>query len=254
MIDLLLLAIVAGVTWFVSSEGAWSAGVTFICVVIAGLLAMNFFEPVALLLARSLPEYDTKMDMVALLGLFAILVFGMRTVGEKIAPTYIQVHGYVETAGRWAFGAATGYVTMAILLTALHTAPVPREFLGFSPERSNFLGVAAPDRQWLGFTQYVSEHALGRYDLNFLLGAPAGTPHGFDAPYHQIGEGTNVYANTVWPSFPIRYAMRREQFSVGVVTIDGSSPTGGAAGPAVPTPVVPTAPPAGGGGGGSPGF
>ena len=47
---------------------------------------------------------------------------------------------------RWTCGLATGYVTVAFLLTALHTAPLPREFLGFSGEKKNFFGIGA-DRQ-----------------------------------------------------------------------------------------------------------
>ncbi|OYW23089.1 MAG: hypothetical protein B7Z55_03890 [Planctomycetales bacterium 12-60-4] len=133
-------------------------------------------------------------------------------------------------------------------MTALHTATLPREFLGFTPERANLFGAAAPDRQWLGFTQYVTEHAFSRQDLAFLMGAPYGTPHAFDAPYHQIGDGPNAYGNTIWPSFPIRYAMRREQYafgSSGVTTLGGPPVPSGGAAPVVPPPVA--APPAGGG-------
>jgi hypothetical protein len=248
MIDLILVAILAGVTWFVSSEGAWSAGVTFLSVLIAGLLAMNFFEPVALLLGNAVPAYDTKMDMVALLGLFAGGVFLFRLAGERMAPTYVQVHALVEQGGRWLFGLGAGYLSMAIILTALHTAPIPREFLGFKAERGNLFGMA-PDRQWLGFTQYVTEHAFGRYDLGLMLGAPPGTPHAFDAPYHQIATGANPYPNTIWPSFPIRYAMRRELYGgSAATTTPGTAPVGGA--PVVPTGGAPAPRPAGGGGGG----
>ncbi len=252
MIDIILLGILGGVTWFVASEGAWSAGVTFVSVVIAGLLAMNFFEPAATLLGSNLPAYDTKMDMVALVGIFALGVFLLRLAGERMAPTYIQVHGMLENIGRWGFGLAAGYVTMAFLLTALHTAPVPREFLGFTAERPNLLGMAAPDRQWLGFTQYVTEHAFSRQDVAFLKGAPAGTPHAFDAPYHQISEGVGI-SNTVWPSFPIRYAMRREQFSLNAQLVQPGVPVPG--GPVQGGPVqAPVAPPPAGGGGQAPAF
>ena len=45
-------------------------------------------------------------------------------------------------------------------MTALHVAPLPREFMGFRPERKNLFDFAAPDRQWLALTQYVSETSL----------------------------------------------------------------------------------------------
>jgi hypothetical protein len=250
MIDILLIAVLGVVTWFVSSEGAWSAGVTFVSVLLAGLLAMNFFEPLAIILGNQLPAYDNKMDMIALIGLFGGFVFLMRLAGERMAPTYVQVPALIEQGGRWLFGLGAGYVSMALLLTALHTAPIPREFLGFSPERNNLLNIAAPDRQWLAFTQYVTEHAYARRDVGVMLGAPFGSPHAFDAPYFTISEGTTTYPNTTWASFPIRYAMRREQYGMGggVAAVPGAPVPGQA--PVVPTP-VPVQPGGGGGGAGT---
>lgn len=249
MIDLVLVAVVAVVTWFVASEGAWSAGVTFLCVLLSGLLAMNFFEPATLLASRSLPAWDARMDMICLVGLFAAFVSLFRLLGERFAPTYVALPAMVEQGGRWLFGLASGYVTMAFLLTALHTAPVPREYLGFTPERPNLLGIAAPDRQWLGLVQYVTEKGFGRYDLALAAGAPPGTPHAFDAPYLQIGQGASAYPNTIWPSFPIRYAMRREQFSGGATTLQPSIPA-----PAAPPVGAAPMSPAPSGGGAGPGF
>ena len=46
-IDILLLIILGLVTWSVASEGIWGASLTSLIVIFSGLLAMNFFEPVA---------------------------------------------------------------------------------------------------------------------------------------------------------------------------------------------------------------
>lgn len=97
-----------------------------------------------------------------------------------------------------------GYVTMAFLLTALHTGPFPREFWGFTPERQNFLSVVAPDRQWLGFTQWVSERTLKWGGGGKIFDGPRPEP--------QLG-GTQGAQNRVWPSFVIRYATRRHLFA-----------------------------------------
>jgi len=71
-------------------------------------------------------------------------------------------------------------------------------FWGFQPEARNFFDVAAPDRQWLGFNQWVSEHVLWNGRI-------------FDGPQAEV-EGTR---QTVWPSFPIRYATRRASYASG---------------------------------------
>jgi hypothetical protein len=210
MIDLILIAILGGVTFLVSNDGAWSAGTTFLCVLIAGLLAMNFFEPLAIMLTGAVPDWGPRWDMISLVGLFVALVFALRMLSVRLVPTYIQVPGLVDTIGRWGFGAATGYVTMAFLLTALHTAPLPREFLGFKSERANLFNTVAPDRQWLGFTQYVSEKSFARFDRNIgFVNGNQPLPHTFDGTYFVVGDPTSPYPNSIWPSFPIRYAMRR---------------------------------------------
>jgi hypothetical protein len=112
---------------------------------------------------------------------------------------------------------------MAILLTALHTAPLPRSFVGFSPERSNFFDSLAPDRQWLGFTQHVSEKVLN-------------TGRVFDGPKFSMPGTDQEY----WPSFPIRYATRREDIAAGrkPSALGGGVGAGPAAPSGPPTPVA----------------
>lgn len=213
MIDILLIAIVGVVTWCVASEGAWGAALTLLSVIFAGLLAMSFFEPLANFLQQNVGssvEWAHRWDMIALIGLFAALVFGLRTATDHLMLVDLQVHGLAYDVSRWAFGALTGYVTMALLLTSLHTAPLPREFLGFKPERGNLLGLA-PDRQWLGFNQYVSEKAFNR---------GANGPI-FDGPKFSAYAGGEM---KVWPSFPIRYASRRERYAMGGGAVTTQTP------------------------------
>lgn len=221
MFDAMLLVVWGIVTWCVASEGAHGAAITSVVVVLAGLLAMNLFEPVAAFGQGMFSSYvwSYRMDIIALVGLFIGLVFGLRMLFEKLAPVYVATEGIAYEIGRWGFGLLSGYVTMAFLLTALHTAPLPRDFMEFRPERANLFNVMAPDRQWLGFTQWVSEHSFAR----------GGAPRVFDGPVADFIDDPNNAAtrNTVWPSFPIRYAHRREQFASG-----GASVTNPAAQPA----------------------
>ncbi|MDA0835536.1 MAG: CvpA family protein [Planctomycetota bacterium] len=232
MIDVLLIAVVGVVTWTVAAEGVVGATLIFFSVLFAGLLTMNFFEPLAILLESfsSNASWVALCDITAFLGLFGSLVFGFRAATEKLSPTFIFVPTLVDNIGRWAFAAATGYVSMAILLTSLHTSPFPREFIGFKPERKNLFEIAAPDRQWLGFVQYASEMSLRRGGESIRI---------FDGPQLSLpGQ-----QNTIWPSFPIRYAYRRQMIASGVAS--------NSAAPAAP---VPVSAPATGGGGGGPNF
>ena len=224
--SLILVGIVVIVTWCVASEGVFGAGLTFLCVLFAGLLATNYFEPLADMIEGIVTR--DYADAVAFLGLFIVLTFLGRLATDNIAPTEIEYDARIYQAGRWLFAAATGYTTMAILLTAVHAAPLPRNFLGFAPERRNLFDVAAPDRQWLGLVQHISERVLA-------------TGRIFDGSQAKVPETQQ----TVWPSFAIRYATRRQDYGSGRpgVTVPGSpSPTGTP--PAAPTGGGPRQPPA----------
>jgi hypothetical protein len=111
------------------------------------------------------------------------------------------------------------------------TAAGAEEFIpGFRPERRNFFNALAPDRQWLGFVQYVSRKSLPR-------------GRAFDGPRFSAGDYQDTAATPqYWPSFPIRYASRREQISSGVTTTS--------AGPGGPGGLRQVQPQTGGGSGG----
>ena len=124
LIDILLLVVIGVVTYCVASEGPWGAATTFIAVILAGLLAMNFFEPVASMFPAT-AEWQMRADIIALLGLFAALVTGLRMAAEYLMPTQIEVNPLVYDGGRWGFGVLTGYVTAAIVLTGTRSADDP---------------------------------------------------------------------------------------------------------------------------------
>jgi hypothetical protein len=221
MIEIGCLIVVGVVTWMVASEGIYGAAQVFLSTLLAALVAMNFFEALAPKLRSFLP--NPYCDFVALVGLFIALVFAFRMGSEQISPSYIQIIPTIDSIGRWVMGAATGYLTMAFLLTSLHTAPLPREFMGFKPERNNFFG-AAPDRQWLGFVQYVSEKPLIRLTSQKIGAKTVYVPHAFDGRYEKVGDPDRPYSvrdssgrdipQVIWPSFPIRYAMRRDRLAL----------------------------------------
>ena len=233
MIDILLLAVIGVITYCVASEGPWGAATSFISVILAGLLAMNFFERVAGMFPQT-TEWQTRADIMALLGLFALCVTGLRMAVEYLMPTQIEVNPLVYDGGRWGFGFLTGYVTAAIILTSLHTAPLPRKFLDFESESNNFFNLGgvenSPDRQWLAFTQYVSENIFT-------------TGNVFDRAEFERYKKSPKGLET-WSSFPIRYADRRQRYASGAAAVVApagppsnappqNAPGGGGAAPSV---------------------
>ncbi len=229
ILDVILVGIVAVITWCVASEGAWGAALMLVSVVISGLLATSLFEVTADFLQANLADSDEwqhRWDVIAMVGLFSGFVFAFRKITERIMPVHIEVQALVFDITRWGAGLATGYVTMAFLLTAFHTAPLPPDMLGFTAEpqrRGGPVGQSAPDMKWLGFVHHMTETAF-RNGANGPI---------FDGPRFELFPGAEP---EILPSFPIRYASRRDRYYGGTPAkaSGGSStspaPSGGGAG------------------------
>ena len=56
------------------AEGMWSNAVRLINIVTAGLVAMNFFEPLARWLTDWQPSYTYLWDFLSLWGLFVVFM------------------------------------------------------------------------------------------------------------------------------------------------------------------------------------
>jgi hypothetical protein len=231
MLDILLLIILAVVTWCVAGEGVWGAALVVFSVLFGGLIAMNFYEPVAAMLSGG-GSWDYWWDFIALIGLFAVSVTGLRMATEYLMPLYVEVLPLMYDIGRWGLGVAAGYLTMAFLATAVQTAPLPREILGYKPEDKMLFGLG-PDRQWLGLTQYVTEHVYHRGRIFDGERGPA-IPEKWMAGRSDLEKEELML---VWSSFPARYAFRREEY---VRTAGGGTA-------AAPTNAAPQAAPSTGG-------
>src|SRR3990170_263495 len=100
--DIALAAVVGIVTWCVAAEWAWGAAAVFLAVLVSGLLAMNFFEPLAdFLQANMASSWHQRWDVVSLVGLFALFIVGFRKASEYLVPTFIAVHPRVYDPARW---------------------------------------------------------------------------------------------------------------------------------------------------------
>jgi len=154
--------------WFVCiaflwNEGMWSNCLTLINVLLAALVAMNYFEPVADFLDEKQPSYTYLWDYLSLWFIFFIVFAIARTATGLISNTRVKFIPQIEQAGRVISVLLIGWILVCFALSALHTAPLARTAIrgGFQekPMSNNFLGLA-PDRMWLGYVQHRSKNAL----------------------------------------------------------------------------------------------
>ena len=130
-------------------------------VVFAGLLAMNFYEPLAKWLTNyneTLHSYVSFLDFLALWTCFVVFMVVFRTVTDAVSRVRVRFPKIFDLWGGIVLSLCIGWVMVGFTLVSLHAAPLARyPLLGsFQPQSNMFFGMFAPDREWLGFTKYQS--------------------------------------------------------------------------------------------------
>jgi len=162
VLSLILLAIFAGCIGFLFPEGMWGNAVRLVNVILAALVATNFFEPLAGKLDAWQPSYSYCWDFLALWGLFGVTVVVLRTVTDRISRVKVRFLKIIDQIGSAFFAALIGWVLVGFTLITLHTAPLGKTFFfgAFQSSEAMFFGMAAPDREWLGFMEHMSRGPL----------------------------------------------------------------------------------------------
>lgn len=163
ILPLLLLVIILGIFASLMREGLWSSLLVLFNITLAGLVATNFYEPVATMLTKQIPKGTMFWDLIAVWGLFAIAYLVFRTATNQVSKFKVKFQKPIEMAGGYFFAIWAGYVFVCFTAMTLHMAPLARDFMwgGFKPENPIFFGLK-PDRQWLGFVQMLSRGSLAR--------------------------------------------------------------------------------------------
>jgi hypothetical protein len=162
-----MFAILFAVVASCFNEGIWSNAVRLVNVVTAGLLAMNFFEPLSRALDGWDKSYTYLWDFLTLWGLFAVFLLIFREITDRVSRVSVRFIKLADRIGGVLLSLVVGWVMVCFTMTTLHTAPLGRNFMwqGFTTdtEERMFVGMG-PDRQWLGFTNNMSTGAFSRFD------------------------------------------------------------------------------------------
>jgi hypothetical protein len=155
----LVMLICVAMCW---NEGLWGNAITLINVMLAAMIATNYYEPLASFIDDQMPSYTYLWDFLSIWLLFAVVFGVLRAITDTLSKTKVRFKMPVEHAGRILLAFMVGYVMMAFTAMTLHMAPlgerpfrgafgrVEKGILTDKAMPSYFVGLS-PDRQWLGF-------------------------------------------------------------------------------------------------------
>jgi hypothetical protein len=162
----LLFMVIVGYAYL--REGMFTAFTMCCNVFIAGLVAFNFWEPLADMVD---PTFATSVlhgyeDSIFLVLLFCITLGVLRSITNLLSRTQIRFPVGLQQAGGAVFGLATGYLVSGFLICVLQTLPWHENFMYFNPRLEPGLDgalrrVFPADRVWLALM-----HRAGAYPLS----------------------------------------------------------------------------------------
>jgi hypothetical protein len=184
---LIAFAIVAGLS---ARQGLWSSAINVVNITMAGLIATNYFEPLAKLADSSGTNY--MMDSIMLWAVFALSFIIFRLITQMLSDHDVHFIKPVDLAGRAVLGIWAGWVFVCFAAFAMVTAPIGAQPLSSweSPEAKSFL-VLSPEKMWMAFAQSRSMGALSNSNSGALL-HPADAQTGAQV-FDSLGEFSYKY-------------------------------------------------------------
>jgi len=149
-------------------EGLLTAFAMACNVLLAGLIAFNFWEPLADLLdpgfaGSAMHGYE---DALSLFLLFIVTLLPLRWATNQIANRVPELHPTLQYGGGILFGLIAGYLLSGFLLCVLQTLPWHQRFMNFDPEvatddtNAAIRHILPPDRAWLVLMHQLSTDRL----------------------------------------------------------------------------------------------
>ncbi len=150
-----LIMLIVGYSAF--REGLFTSVIILVNVVLSGLLAFNFWEPLATLIDPMLQGgfLDGYQDFVLLLGLFCGALALLRVATNNMANYQIEFPAVAQQFGGAAVGLLSGYLVSGFLICLLETIPWHQNFVDYQPRNPGERQFFPADRVWLSLMRHA---------------------------------------------------------------------------------------------------
>ncbi|MEX2172358.1 MAG: CvpA family protein [Pirellulales bacterium] len=144
-------------------EGLWSNTITLICIVLSGLAAFGFYQPLTVWVdEKTEGSYTYLLDIVCLWGVYVVAMILLSALAASLSKTRMRFKNPIDPIGGPIVAVISGWVLMSLVLASLHTAPLGKETMGGALVHSTSdvqskSSLSAPDLWWLRFMQNAAQ-------------------------------------------------------------------------------------------------
>lgn len=160
--DAVVFFLIIGMTYALSSEGLWGAALMFFNALFAAMITLNFYEPLAQMIASNVEFLSGYADALCILLIFTISLLILRLATENLAPAMVRFPMPLYHAGRFVFAVLGSCVTMGMILIALDASPVNKKILGSMDYKSVPFFKLRLDKEMLAFFQWSTGYVFTR--------------------------------------------------------------------------------------------
>ncbi len=144
-------------------SGFWSGVITLINLILSGLIATSFYNPLALGFARRSPNVESGAiaEFLAIWLLFVLSFLLLRIFAELLTRHHLVLETWTDLIGRTLVAPAVSLVFCSFVLFTFHLAPMPIEgwWHDYFDRGSGGFGLSL-DRGWGGYCRYASQGPL----------------------------------------------------------------------------------------------
>lgn len=164
MLGFLTIVIILAAIYAFWHQGVLAAFAMTVNILLAGLVAFSFFEPLADQLEDMLADsfLQNFEDSIALVALFSLTLVFLRWASNALMHTVVEYGPVVQQGGAVLFGALSGYLVAGFLLCVAQTLPLDRHFMHFEAQLDPNTSAAKlrrlmpPDHIWLALMHSAS--------------------------------------------------------------------------------------------------
>jgi hypothetical protein len=171
--NILCIAMVLLIAYWWANQGLFSAIIHLLCVIVAGALALAFWEPLALGLLMRGSGFDGYALSVSLIVVFVLTLFVLRLATNKLVPGNVDLPRWANLVFGAPVGACSGVLTIGLLLIGMGFTQSQRTIMGFVGDgRNSSSTIVRVNAMWLPFHEYTE----GFYGLLSVGALRSGQP------------------------------------------------------------------------------